>query len=120
MGDERKVGENFDADKAADIFDRLKNVEGKLNTKKDDGKFKKITDMMSEAKYLEGKGDLAGAAELYRQVIFVLPDSQKAYEALAAIYQKQGDVDSEIDILKKAASNCKDNEGFKKRLEELS
>ena len=31
MGEERKVGENFDADKASDIFDKLKNVEGKNN-----------------------------------------------------------------------------------------
>ena len=30
MRGDRKVGENFDADKASDIFDKLKNVEGKL------------------------------------------------------------------------------------------
>jgi hypothetical protein len=27
MGEERKVGENFDADNASDIFDKLKNVD---------------------------------------------------------------------------------------------
>ena len=34
MSGDRKVGENFDADKASDIFDKLKNVEGKTKTKK--------------------------------------------------------------------------------------
>ena len=55
MADERKIGENFDEKTAADIFDKLKNVEGKTKPKKD-GKFKKITDFMSEAKYEENKG----------------------------------------------------------------
>lgn len=119
MGDERKVGENFDADKASDIFDKLKNVEGKLKPKKDDSKFKKITDLMSEAKYLEGKGKLDEAIELYNQVIFVLPDSAKAYEAIVNIYQKQGDIGSEKEILKKAIANCSKNNEFKKRFDEL-
>ena len=115
MGEERKVGENFDEKTAADIFDKLKNVEGK----KDDSKFKKISDMMNEAKYLEEKGQLEGAADLYKQIIFTLPDSKKAYEALIGIYQSQGNVDSEKDILMKAISNCKDNNEFKKRLDEI-
>ncbi len=119
MADERKIGENFDEKTAADIFDKLKNVEGKTKPK-NDGKFKKITDFMSEAKYEENKGNLDKAIELYKQVIFTLPDSQKAYEALAGIYQKQGDVESEKDLLKKAISNCSRNDEFKKRLNELS
>jgi Tfp pilus assembly protein PilF len=45
-----------------------------------------------------------------------LPDSQKAYDALAKIYQKQGDVDKEKDILKKAIANCKNDNDFKNRL----
>ena len=61
--------------------------------------------MMNEAQYLEKSGKLDEAAELYKQVIFVLPDSQKAYDALAKIDQKQGEVDKEKDILKE--SYCK-------------
>ena len=66
---------------------------------KKERKFKKIADMMNEAKYLEGKGRLDEAIDLYKQVIFVLPDSQKAYDALAEMYRKKGDVSSEKDIL---------------------
>ncbi|WP_295590991.1 lipopolysaccharide assembly protein LapB [uncultured Methanobrevibacter sp.] len=118
MSGERKVGENFDADKAGSIFDKLKNVEGKIKPK-GEGKFDNIKNMMNEAQYLEKSGKLDEALELYKQVIFVLPDSQKAYEAIIGIYQKQGSVDKEKDILKKAIANCKNNEEFKKRLNEL-
>ncbi len=118
MSGDRKVGENFDADKASSIFDKLKNVEGKIKPK-GDGKFDNIKNMMNEAQYLEKSGKLDEALELYKQVIFALPDSQKAYEAVIGIYQKQGDVDKEKDILKKAIANCKNNEEFKKRLNEL-
>ena len=119
MSGERKVGENFDADKASDIFDKLKNVEGKIKPKKDDGQLKKIADLMNEAKYLEGKGKSTEAIDLYKQVIFTLPDSIKAYEAIANIYKKQGDTNSEKDILKKAIGNCSKNDEFKKRLDEI-
>lgn len=119
MSEERKVGENFDQKTAEDIFDRLKNVEGKTRPK-NESKLKKISDLMNEANYLKGLGKFDEAIELYRQVIFVLPDSQKAYEELAEIYQKNGDVDSERDVLKKAVSNCKKNEEFKNRLNEIS
>ena len=119
MSEDRKVGRNFDEDKAADIFEKLRNVEGKTKPKKE-GKFKKIADMMNEAKYLEDKGKLDEAIDLYRQVIFTLPDSVKAYEALASIYKRQGDVESERDILKKAIGNCNKNDQFKKRLDELN
>lgn len=118
MSGERKVGENFDADKAGSIFDKLKNVEGKIKPK-GEGKFDNIKNMMNEAQYLEKSGKLDEALELYKQVIFVLPDSQKAYEAIIGIYQKQGNVDKEKDILKKAIANYKNNEEFKKRLNEL-
>lgn len=117
---ERKVGENFDADKASDIFDKLKNVEGKVKSKKEDSQLKKIADLMSEARYLEGKGKFTEAIDLYKQVIFALPDSTKAYEALADIYKKQGNTDSEKDLLKKAIANCSKNDEFKKRLEEIN
>ncbi len=119
MGEERKVGENFDEKTAGDIFNKLKNVEGKIKPKKEDSKFKKIADLMNEAKYLEKKGQLEEASELYKQVIFTLPDSKRAYEALIGIYQSQGDVDSEKDILMKAIGNCKDDAEFKKRLDEI-
>lgn len=119
MSEERKVGENFDADKADSIFDKLKNVEGKIKPKKD-GKFDNIKNMINEAQYLENKGKYGEAIELYEQVIFVLPDSQKAYEAIARIYQKQGETDKEIDILKKAIANCKNNKDFKNRLNEIN
>ena len=118
MSEDRKVGENFDADKADSIFDKLKNVEGKIKPKKE-GKFDNIKNMFNEAQYLENKGKYDEAIDLYKQVIFVLPDSQKAYGALANIYQKQGETEKEKDILKKAISNCKDNKDFKNRLNEL-
>lgn len=118
MGD-RKVGENFDADKASDIFDKLKNVEGKTKFKKQDSALKSIADLMNEAKYLESKGRLKEAIDLYRQVIFTLPDSVKAYEAMANIYRRQGDSESEKEILKKAVAGCSKNEEFKKRLDEI-
>lgn len=119
MSEDRKVGENFDENKAAGIFDKLKNVEGKTKSK-NDSKFKKITDLMSEAKYAEGKGNFDEAIKLYEQVIFILPDSQKAYEAMINIYQKQGDVDSEKEILMKAIAGCNKNDEFKKRLDEIN
>lgn len=119
MSEDRKVGRNFDEDKAADIFEKLRNVEGKTKPKKE-GKFKKIADMMNEAKYLEGKGRLDEAIDLYKQVIFVLPDSQKAYYALAEMYRQKGDVSSEKDILMKAVGNCRDNDKFKKILKEIN
>lgn len=118
MSEERKVGENFDENKAADIFDKLKNVEGKTKPK-NDSKFKKITDLMSEAKYAESKGNFDEAIKLYEQIIFILPDSQKAYEALIDIYQKQGNVEAEKEILIKAIAGCKNNDEFKKRLDEI-
>lgn len=94
MSGERKIGENFDENEAADIFEKLKNVEGKTRPKKD-SKLKKIADLMNEANYLKSKNEFGEAIDLYKQIIFTLPDSQKAYEALADIYQKQGDVDRE-------------------------
>lgn len=119
MGNERKTGENFDSDKANSIFDKLKNVEGKIKPKKEDSKLKNFSNLMSEAKYLEKKGQLDEAISLYKQIIFELPDASKAYDALSNIYEKQGDESSQKDILKKAISNCKDNEKFKNRLKKL-
>lgn len=116
---ERKVGENFDKNEADSIFEKLKNVEGKIKPKKEDSPLKNISNLMNEARYLEDKGELTEAIDLYKQVIFTLPDSVKAYEALANIYKKQGDVDAEKDILKKAISNCSKNDGFKNRLNEI-
>ncbi|WP_407374307.1 tetratricopeptide repeat protein [Methanobrevibacter sp.] len=118
MSGERKIGENFDEKEALDIFEKLKNVEGKTKPKTD-GKIKKIADLMNEANYLKDKGEFGEAIDLYNQIIFTLPDSQKAYEALAEIYQKQGDVSKEKEILMKAISGCKNNEEFKKRLNEI-
>ena len=119
MTEERKVGQNFDLDEANNIFDKLKNVEGKIKPKRE-GKFDSITQLMQEAQLLEKENKLDEAIKLYKEVLFELPDSSKAYEALINIYQKQGDVESEKDILKKAISNCSKNEEFKKRLEEIN
>ncbi len=119
MSGERKVGENFDSGKADDIFDKLRNVEGKIKPKKEDSKLKNISNLMSEAKYLEDKGKFDDAIGLYKQIIFELPDASKAHDALANIYKKQGDVDSEKDILKKAIGNCHDNKYFKDKLKDL-
>ena len=118
MSENRKVGENFDKKAAEDIFDKLRNVEGKIKPKSE-GKLKNIADLMNEANYLKDLGRFDEAIGLYKQVIFSLPDSQKAYESLIDIYQKQGDVDSEKDILKDAIVNCKNNDGFKNRLNEI-
>ena len=115
---DRKVGENFDRDEADSIFDKLKNVEGKIKPKRE-GKFDNFTYMMEEAKALEKSGKTDEAIKLYEQVIFNLPDASKAYESLSEIYKKQGNVDAEKDILKKAISNCSKNDDFKKRLKEL-
>ena len=93
MSEERKVGENFDASEANSIFDKLKNVEGKVKSKRE-GKFDNFTHLMQEAQILEKENKLDEAAQLYKEVIFALPDSTKAYEALINIYQKQGDVES--------------------------
>ncbi len=114
-----KQEKNFDKNVAEDIFGRLRNVEGKTKPK-GESKLKPISDMMSEAKYLEGKGKLDEAIVLYKQVIFTLPDSTKAYDALINIYQKQGNLDAEKEMLIKAISGCKDNAHFKKRLDELN
>lgn len=118
MGD-RKVGENFDANEADSIFDKLKNVEGKIKPKRE-GRFDNITQMMDEAKLLEKSGKLDDAVKLYNEVIVILPDSVKAYEAIANIYKTQGDTESEKEILKKAISNCSKNNDFKDRLKEIN
>ena len=118
MSEERKVGENFDAGEADSIFDKLRNVEGKIKPKRD-GKFDSITHLMQEAQLLVKDNKYDEAIKLYNEVIFTLPDSSKAYEGLINIYQKQGDVEAEKDLLKKAISNCKKNEEFKKRLNQI-
>ena len=117
---DRKVGENFDDKNAEDIFEKLRKVEGKIKPKKEEGKLKNISNLISEAKYLEDKGKLDEAISLYKQVLFTLPDSQKVYDAIINIYQKQGDVSAEKDMLIKAIGNCKDNDKFKKRLNEIN
>lgn len=119
MSGDRKVGENFDADKAQDIFDKLRNVKGKIKSN-EDNKFKNISYLMNEAQYLENKCKFSEAIDLYNQVIFTLPDSIKAYEAIINIYQKQGNVDAEKEVLRKAINNCKKNDEFKKRLNEIN
>ena len=95
MGEERKVGQNFDADMADSIFDKLKNVEGKIKPKRE-GKFDNITYMMDEAKLLEKSGKLDEAIKLYKEVIVILPDSTKAYEAIANIYKSQGETENDL------------------------
>ena len=113
-----KVGKNFDNKKASDIFDKLKNVDGKIKPKRK-GKFDNITHLMHEAQLLERDNKYDDAIKLYNQVIFSLPDSKKAYDALINIYHKQGDAGSEKDTLKKAILNCSENEEFKKKLSKM-
>lgn len=115
---DRKVGENFDKDEADSIFDKLRNVEGKIKPKRE-GKFDNFTYMMEEAKELEKSGKTDEAIKLYKEVIFNLPDASKAYEGLANIYKKQGNVDAEKEILRKAIANCSKADDFKSRLKEL-
>ena len=119
MSGDRKVGENFDVDMAESIFDKLKNVKGKTKSE-GDSKFKNISYLMNEAQYLENKGKFSEAIDLYNKVLFTLPDSIKAYEAIINIYQKQGNVEAEKEVLRKAISNCKKNDEFKKRLNEIN
>lgn len=116
---DKKVGKNFDDEIAEDIFDRLRNVEGKTKPK-NENKLRNITNLMNEAQYLESKGKYDEAIVFYKQVIFALPDSHKAYDAIINIYQMQGNVDGEKNILRKAITGCRDNEKFKKRLDELN
>lgn len=115
---ERKTGENFDDKTAEDIFDKLRNVEGKIKPKRK-GKFDNITNLMQEAELLVKDNNYDEAIKLYKEVIYILQDSSKAYEAIANIYKIQGDVESEKDILKKAISNCSNNADFKKRFDEI-
>lgn len=119
MNEKRIVGENFDADEADSIFDKLKNVEGKIKPKRK-GRFDNITYMMEEARLLEKSGKYDEAIKLYKEVTVILPDSSKAYDAMANIYKAQGDTDSEKDILKKAISKCSKNQEFKNRLNEIN
>lgn len=114
----RKTGENFDEKTAEDIFDKLRNVEGKIKPKRK-GKFDNITHLMQEAESLVKDNQYDEAIKLYKEVIYILPDSSKAYGAIANIYKKQEDVESEKDILKKAIINCSKNADFKKRLDEI-
>lgn len=115
---ERKVSENFDEKMAGDIFDKLKNVEGKIKPERK-GRFDNITNLMQEASGLEKENKYDEAIKLYNEVIYILPDSSKAYDAIAKIYQKQGDVEAEKDILKKAIAGCSKNDQFKNRLKEI-
>ncbi|MBE6500074.1 MAG: hypothetical protein E7Z80_05990 [Methanobrevibacter thaueri] len=119
MNEKHKIGENFDKNQAEDIFEKLKNVEGKIKQKRK-GKFDNITNLMDEAKLLENSNKYEEAIKLYNEVIFTLPDSKKAYEAIIKIYQKLDDKNNEKETLKKAINNCNKNEEFKKRLKELS
>lgn len=116
---DRKTGKNFDDKTAEDIFDKLRNVEGKIKPKNENS-LTNISNLMNEAKYLQDKGKLNEAIDLYKQVIFTLPDSQKAYGELAKIYQKQGNIKAEKDILMKAVAGCKNNGEFKKRIKEIN
>lgn len=115
---DRKVSENFDEKLAGDIFDKLKNVEGKIKPERK-GRFDNITNLMQEAQILEKENKLDESAKLYKEVIYMLPDSSKAFESLANIYKKQGNVEAEKDILKKAIAGCSKNDQFKNRLKEL-
>ncbi|WP_305512661.1 M48 family metallopeptidase [Methanobrevibacter sp. V14] len=118
MRNDRKVGENFDEKMAGDIFDKLKNAEGKIKPKRK-GRFDNITNLMQEAKSLEKENKCDGAIKLYNEVIYILPDSTKAYEALANIYKKQGNIKAEKDILQKAIANCSKTDQFENRLNDI-
>ena len=115
---DRKVGENFDEKMAGDIFDKLKNAEGKIKPKRK-GRFDNITNLMQEAKNLEKENKCDEAIKLYNEVIYILPDSTKAYEALANIYKKQGNIKAEKGILQKAIANCSKTGQFENRLNDI-
>ena len=53
---ERKTGENFDDKTAEDIFDRLRNVEGKVKSKKEDSKITQNAPM-NQSNLLTKKSD---------------------------------------------------------------
>lgn len=115
----RKTGKNFNDETANDIFDKLKNVEGKVKPKRK-GRFDEIAYMMHDAERLKNDGKYGDAIELYREVLYILPDSSKAYESLADIYNATGDSKNEKEVLKEAIRNCSQNKAFKERLNRLN
>lgn len=56
----------------------------------------------------------------YTSRLFSLCLILQKHDALINIYQKQGNLDAEKEMLIKAISGCKDNGHFKKRLDELN
>ena len=115
----RKTGKKFNDETANDIFDKLKNVEGKVKSKRK-GRFDDITYMIMDAERLKNDGKYEEAVNLYREVLYILPDSSKAYEALADIYNVTGDSKNEKEVLKEAIRNCSQNKDFKERLNRLN
>ncbi|MBQ2635855.1 MAG: tetratricopeptide repeat protein [Methanobrevibacter sp.] len=104
---ERKVGSNFDKSDADKIFDALdkhafdepKKVN--KNLKKEMDLTKEVSDLL---KLTENCGDNE-AIDLFKKVLAIDPANAQAYEGLSQIYQKKGDTDSEIAILKSAVKN---------------
>ena len=60
--------------------------------------------------------------KIYEPYVDVLEffGAENREETYFNIYQKQGNVEAEKEVLRKAISNCKKNDEFKKRLNEIN
>jgi len=117
----REVGSNFDEKKADEIFDLMDKTSDKKfskNIKKEIDLSKEISNLLKEAK----SGDDDTAIELYKKVIAIAPDNDKAYVELSRIYQKNNNPEDEIKILKLGIRNLTGNkkEELMNRLNEIN
>ena len=117
----RKVGSKFRSDDADEIFNKLDKIdsnESKKSNKNLESQMKDVSELLNEAK--SSPDDKA--VELFKKVLVIMPDNIDAYVAIADIYKKQGNVDGEIDILKKAVLNVEGSSksDLMKRLKEIS
>lgn len=117
----REVGSNFDEKKADEIFDLMDKTSDKKfskNIKKEIDLSKEISNLLKEAK----SGDDDTAIELYKKVIAIAPDNDKAYVELSGIYQKNNNPEDEKKILKLGIRNLTGNkkEELMNRLKEIN
>lgn len=116
----REFGSNFDKDEANEIFDKLDKINSDDSKKLDKNivSIKDVSELLKEAK----NADTGKAIELYKRVLVIMPENLEAYEGLADIYRKQGDNESEKNILKKAIQNLdgSSKNNLMKRLKDIS
>lgn len=69
----------------------------------------RIDKKLEEARLKEKEGDLKTAEKLYQQVLKTDPAIYQAYDRLMIIYRRQKDSQKEIEIIKLATDNFKNN-----------